>query len=352
MSRALSSTFSSLSSPDNLEGPHQEMGLNLFEMFSPSIDKVNAKLTQLSKSSVNESENIAGHIFAAGGKRTRPVLCMVGTLLAGGEITDDVITLAATIECIHTATLLHDDVIDNGQVRRGRKTPRYIWGNRPSILVGDYLIAHSLSHLLNTDNLNLMKLVTSLSKDVIVGELEQQYVTGAIPESEAGIVRVIELKTARMFEMALGGGALLAGAAPEVQKALSQCGKYIGLSFQLLDDLLDYIGDPKILEKKPGKDFQEQVCTLPMFYAYEGALKNNDKNALAFWRRTMIMGDQASDDFKKAVQYLNDYQAIETCHAKAREFTDLAIKLLDVLPDSDLKAALISFTRQALARMR
>ncbi|WP_447589210.1 polyprenyl synthetase family protein [Aquipseudomonas campi] len=288
-------------------------------------------------------EKIGDYIISAGGKRLRPLLVLLSGKTLGYQ-DDDLRLLAATIEFLHTATLLHDDVVDMSGMRRGRATANAQWGNAPSVLVGDFLYSRSFEMMVELGCMPVMKILSHATRVIAEGEVLQLSKVRDASTSEETYMEVIRGKTAMLFEASTHSAAALAGATPEQSEALSRFGDHLGIAFQLVDDLLDYQGDAATLGKNVGDDLAEGKPTLPLIYTMrEGTTEQ------AGLVRTAIQkgGIEDLESIRLAVESSG---ALAYTARLAREHADLAIASLDVLPDNEYRTALIELCRFAVAR--
>ena len=269
-------------------------------------------------------ESVSHHIIHSGGKRIRPLLCVAIAVLSG-KITNSILTTAAAIEFIHTATLLHDDVIDNGDARRGKKTAHLIWGNQAAILVGDHMFARAFSMLAETENFAAIKMMSSAAKMLAEGEIIQLSLKQKIPSFQEHI-EIISNKTAALFASGCACGAILNNNSANLIQNAYHFGFNFGISFQLIDDILDYQGNDA-LGKKIGTDFFEGKFTLPLILAYNSA-SDDDKNFIksVMFKKT----DRSDDDFKQIKTIITKLDTIAQSRAIAKDYIIYAEKSLDV----------------------
>ena len=317
--------------------PHASLD-NLLTLCAPSMAQVNEVILARMKSDVPLIPELAGHLIAAGGKRIRPMLCVAGALAAGKRksVTAAVLQLAAAVEFIHSATLLHDDVIDKSDRRRGRDTANALWGNEASVLVGDFLFARAFELMVEADDLAVLGLLSSTSARITEGEVKQMTMAGVPDSSLDDYLSVITNKTAILFAAAAESGARVGGANKTLCKAMHQYGLHLGMAFQICDDALDYASDTKNMGKNAGDDFHEGKITLPVILAWQEA----DDGQRAFWQRTLGDGDIQDGDLDKACALLKNHDAVGKALSFARSEAESAIQALSVLPDEPLKAAL------------
>ncbi|MCL7461939.1 polyprenyl synthetase family protein [Pseudomonas sp. NW5] len=288
-------------------------------------------------------EKIGDYITSAGGKRLRPLL----VLLAGNALNlrgERLGLLAASVEFLHTATLLHDDVVDKSGLRRGRATANALWGNAPSVLVGDFLYARCFEMLVELGELPVMQVLSAATRVIAEGEVLQLSKIRDASTSEDTYMEVIRGKTAMLFEASTHSAALLAGAS-EAQIAGLRCfGDALGVAFQLVDDLLDYRGDAATLGKNVGDDLAEGKPTLPLIYT----LREGSAEQAELVRQAIQQG--GLEDLAPVLAAVEASGALDYTAAKAREYAAQAIEALQVLPDSPYRAALIELTEFAVAR--
>lgn len=311
---------------------------NLLTICAPSMAKVNDVIMAKMTSDVPLIPELAGHLIAAGGKRMRPMLCVAGALAASENqsVPDSVLQLAAAVEFIHSATLLHDDVIDKSDRRRGRDTANALWGNDASVLVGDFLFARAFELMVETDDLAVLGLLSSASARITEGEVKQMTMAGVPDSSLDDYLSVITNKTAILFAAAAESGARVGGANKHLCKAMHHFGLHLGMAFQICDDALDYGATPADLGKNVGDDFHEGKITLPVILAWQEA----DDAQRAFWQRTLGDGDIQVGDLDAARKLLQRHDAVGRALSYARLETERAIKVLSVLPEGPIKTAL------------
>ncbi|AMO70250.1 MAG: octaprenyl-diphosphate synthase [Zhongshania aliphaticivorans] len=303
---------------------------------------VNDFIIEQLHSNVPLVENIGHYIVDAGGKRLRPLLSL---LSAGaiGQISEKHLQLAAVIEFIHTATLLHDDVVDISALRRGRPTANANWGNAPSVLVGDFLYSRAFQILVQIGSFPLMGLLSDTTNTVAEGEVLQLTRAGNPDTSEATYFEVIRSKTAVLFGAACSGAAILSDK-PEQQDALHDYGINLGIAFQLIDDILDYEGDPAETGKNVGDDLAEGKPTLPLIYLLEnGSDKHKQLVRDAISRKS-------AEQLEAIVDAVKHCGALDYCHAAAKRYTDAALAALNSLQPSPYRTALEELTEIALSR--
>ena len=315
------------------------------ELTADDMAAVNALIRRRLASDVVLVNLIGEHIIAAGGKRLRPMLVLLAAR-AMGYRGDDHHQLAAIIEFIHTATLLHDDVVDESDLRRGRKTANALWGNAPSVLVGDFLYSRSFQLMVELDSTEIMRVLANTTNAIAEGEVLQLLHVRNPDTDEAAYLQVIERKTAVLFAAATRLGALLAGADAKTQQALHDYGLQLGFAFQIADDVLDYTADADSLGKNLGDDLAEGKATLPLIHA----LANTDPATRKQMQAAVRSGD--IDAMPMILQAIRATGGLDYSAAKAREHAKRAEAALRGLPDSPWLAALHGLARYAIERDR
>ncbi|MBL4853269.1 MAG: polyprenyl synthetase family protein [Robiginitomaculum sp.] len=308
-------------------------------MAAEDMAQVDIIIRERMQSPVGMIPDLAEHLVGAGGKRLRPLLTIASAHLCGYEGTHHY-KLAAAVEFIHSATLLHDDVVDRSAKRRGRKAANLIWGNAPSILVGDFLFARAFNLMVETGSLEALGILSEASSIIAEGEVQQLAGLRDVEMSKATYMQVIGAKTAALFAAASEVAPVLAASGSQKQIALRTYGQELGLAFQLVDDALDYGGFEAALGKSVGDDFREGKMTLPVILAYDHAQQKGDKNALDFWRRVISEHNQSSGDLETATDLLKQENALEATLDAAREHIKTAKSALDIFPESPWKTAL------------
>ena len=289
---------------------------------------------------------VTAHLVEAGGKRLRPMLTLAAARLCGYE-GDNHVKLAATVEFIHTATLLHDDVVDESQRRRGRPTANLLWDNKSSVLVGDYLFARSFQLMVETDSLRVMDILANASAVIAEGEVLQLTAAQDLATTEAIYLTVVRGKTAALFAAATEVGGVIAGV-PEAQvAALRDYGDALGIAFQIVDDLLDYGGTDAAIGKNTGDDFRERKLTLPVIKAVAQA----DADERAFWVRVIEKGDQRDGDLDHAKALMARHGAMEAARAEALAWVARARAALAMLPEHPLRGMLDDLAGYVVARI-
>ena len=309
----------------------------LMKLVAKDLDKVNATILEHMQSPVHLIPQLAGHLIAAGGKRLRPMLTL-GTAALCQYSGDRHIKLAACVEFIHTATLLHDDVVDASELRRGKLTANSVWGNQPSVLVGDFLFSRAFQLMVSDGSLHVLKLLSNASAVIAEGEVHQLLTTNDTTTSESDYLEVIQSKTAELFSAAARIGAVVADRPKIEEEALAAYGTNLGVAFQLVDDALDYSARQAELGKTIGDDFSEGKITLPVILAFR---RGNEKEK-KFWKRCLEELEQRPDDLDRAQSLIKQHSTLEDTMTRARHYAALARDSLDLFSDCEAKKALIS----------
>nr|WP_081455377.1 polyprenyl synthetase family protein [Roseibium aggregatum] len=291
------------------------------------MGEVNELILSKAGSNVELIPEIAKHLISSGGKRLRPMLTLACADMFGYQ-GDGHVTLAASVEFMHTATLLHDDVVDESDMRRGKLAARKLWGNQASVLVGDYLLGQAFKMMVDVGSLEALRILSTASAVIAEGEVLQLGAAKNIATTEADYLRVIEAKTAALFAAAAEVGPVIAGQSAEMKRAARTYGMELGYAFQLVDDALDYGGSSADLGKDVGDDFREGKITLPVVLAVaRGTDADRD-----FWRRC-LEGEEIQDgDLEQAIELLNKYDALSETIERAKDYGNKALAALDTLP--------------------
>ncbi|MEM7439976.1 MAG: polyprenyl synthetase family protein [Pseudomonadota bacterium] len=289
---------------------------------------------------------VTAHLVEAGGKRLRPMLTLATARLCGYDGPFH-IHLAATVEFIHTATLLHDDVVDESQQRRGRPTANLLWDNQSSVLVGDYLFSRSFQLMVETGSLRVLDILANASATIAEGEVLQLSAASDLATDEAIYLQVVRGKTAALFSAATEVGGVIAGADETVTQALFDYGDALGVSFQIVDDLLDYGGVSASLGKNIGDDFRERKLTFPVIKAVAAA----DTNERAFWERVIEKGQQQDGDLDHAMALMSKHGTLEATRQEAIAWAERARQALAPVPDGEIKALLADLSDFVVSRV-
>ena len=307
---------------------------------------VDERIKQKLTSKVELVDEMTKYHLNTGGKRIRALLTLGAAKLCGYLKGSRDVNLSACVEMIHAATLMHDDVIDNGEVRRGKKTLNNIWGNQSSILVGDYLLSRCFEMMVDDGDLEILKLLSSTSAEISQGEVLQLQHNKEIDILEETYLKIISWKTASLFAASTKVGAILSKKENKIKDALYSYGKNLGLTFQIADDTLDYNSELNIFGKKIGNDFFEGKVTLPIILLYQ-KINNIEKQELF-----KIFNKQKRDenDFNRVLKMINKYKVINDCYKKAEYFINIASNSLNIFEDSKEKEILKSLTYFSLER--
>lgn len=309
------------------------------------LEGVNQEILASMQSPVAMIPDLAGHLINAGGKRIRPML----TLAAAGLFNyqgDHHVKLAAAVELIHGATLLHDDVVDGSALRRGAQTANIIWGNKESVLVGDFIFSRAFELMVAAEDLRVLKVLSRASGVIAEGEVLQLTTQKNIAATIDMYLSVVEAKTAALFAAAAQSGALIASCTSAEEDALRGYGRNLGIAYQLIDDALDYDGFESDLGKSVGDDFREGKMTLPLVYAVARA-KENEK---PFWRRVISDGLQKDGDLEKACALMQRDDAIADTISCAKRYAAHALNDLSKAPENEFSAALADLVESSVSR--
>ena len=320
--------------------------LELKNLLREKLFKVESLIQQKLKSDVDLIEKMSNHHLSSGGKRLRALLTLETAKLTGYKGQNRDINLAACVELIHSATLLHDDVIDKSELRRGVKTTNSIWGNQSSILVGDYLLSRCFEMMVEDGDLEVLKLLSSTSAKIAQGEVLQLQHKGEADLLEETYIEIINLKTASLFSAATKTGACLSGSNEKEKKALESYGRNLGLAFQIADDALDYYAKEKLFGKEIGKDFYEGKVTLPLITIFQ---KGNDEEK-SFLNEILKKENRTEEDFSETLALIYKYKAVEATFKKAEYFVNVSFDALAIFPDTDDKRVLQNLTSFSLNR--
>lgn len=308
----------------------------LFDLVRDDMAGVNRIIAEKARSDVELIPELARHLIDSGGKRLRPMLTIAGARMCGYEGSEH-IRLAASVEFMHTATLLHDDVVDESDLRRGKESARILWGNEASVLVGDFLLGQAFKMMVEVGSMEALRILSDAAAIIAEGEVMQLVASKNTETNEDEYLSVINAKTAALFSAAAEVGAVLADRPKAEQAALRSYGKNLGIAFQLIDDVLDYSGDQAQLGKSVGDDFREGKITLPVVLSYRRGSEENRK----FWRRVLQDGDIRDGDLEEAIALINKHSAIEDTVERARHYGSIAHDALAIFPETNYKAALL-----------
>ncbi len=318
----------------------------LVDLVSDDLGRVNQLIVDHMDSPVALIPQLAGHLIAAGGKRLRPMLTLAASRMCG-YAGDRHLGLAACVEFIHSATLLHDDVVDESQLRRGLDTANAVWGNQASVLVGDFLFSRAFQLMVADGSLEVLEILSGASAIIAQGEVQQLATTNNIETTLDDYLGVIRAKTAALFAAAASIGAVVADRPPEERDRLHEFGMNLGIVFQLVDDLLDYAADEAVLGKTVGDDFREGKMTLPVVLAVE---RGADEER-AFWQRVMGDLDQHDGDFGRAMALMQRHGSLDETRAQAHAYGDAARAALAGFPPNPHQRALMDLIDFCIARV-
>ena len=316
----------------------------LTRLLAGDMKAVNAMILERLASDVPLIPELAGHLIAAGGKRIRPMMTLAGARIAGG--TPHAIGLATAVEFIHSATLLHDDVIDQSHLRRGRDTANALWGNEASVLVGDFLFARAFELMVEAGDIAVLGQLANASARITEGEIKQMTIAGQPDTARADYLDVITGKTAVLFAAAAAAGARLAGANNNDITVMYDYGMQLGLAFQIMDDAMDYAVSSSTMGKNVGDDFTDQKITLPVILAWQ----DGDADDRKFWQRTMGDGDFADGDLAMAQAILTRHDALNRSITIAGDYANAAIDALSRLSSTSADQAELISALAAAAR--
>ena len=320
--------------------------LELVNLVGNKLNDVNQQIKYKLASEVNLIHKMTSYHLKSGGKKIRPLLTLSSAKLCGYENGNRDVNLAACVELIHNATLLHDDVIDNSNLRRGIKTSNTIWGNQSSILVGDYLLSRCFEMMVEDGSLEILKLLSSTSSKIAQGEVSQLEYKGEIDILEETYFNIINSKTAALFAAATRVGACITNKSKKEKDALESYGRNLGLSFQIADDALDYYSTKTIFGKEIGKDFYEGKVTLPIIFLCQ---KANSKEKI-FLEKIFKKRNRSKLEFNETQNLIKKYNSIDACFRRAEHFVNISYNALNIFSPSNEKTILQNLTSFSLER--
>jgi len=318
----------------------------LKKLVKDKLDQVNQRIKYKLASEINLIHKITNYHLKSGGKKIRPLLTLGSAKLCGYTEGNRDINLAACVELIHNATLLHDDVIDNSDLRRGIKTPNVIWGNQSSILVGDYLLSRCFEMMVEDGNQEVLKLLSSTSSKIAQGEVSQLEYKGEIDMLEETYFKIINSKTAALFAAATRVGACITNKNRKEKDALESYGRNLGLAFQIADDALDYYSTNKIFGKEIGKDFYEGKVTLPAIFLHQKA----NLSERIFLEKIFKKKNRSEKEFIQMQNLIKKYDSISDCFKRAEHFVNISYNALNTFNPSKEKSILQNLTSFSLER--
>ncbi|WP_353339970.1 polyprenyl synthetase family protein [Pelagimonas sp. KU-00592-HH] len=323
--------------------PHEALSA----LLASELEAVNTLITErMASEHAPRIPEVTAHLVGAGGKRLRPMLTLAAARLCGYDGPYH-IHLAATVEFIHTATLLHDDVVDESAQRRGRPTANLLWDNKSSVLVGDYLFSRSFQLMTETGSIDVLRILSNASATIAEGEVLQLTAAQDLRTDESIYLQVVRGKTAALFSAATEVGGVIADADPAHVQALFDYGDALGIAFQIVDDLLDYQGDTKATGKNVGDDFRERKLTLPVIKAVAKA----DDAERAFWVKTIEKGKQDDGDLEHALSLLNKHDTLSATREDALAWAAKAKDAIATLPEHEIRSLLIDLADYVVARV-
>ncbi len=318
----------------------------LMMLVADDLKRVNDVILRRMHSPVALIPQLASHIIAAGGKRMRPMLTLAVARLCGYTSGDRHVSLAACVEFIHTATLLHDDVVDESDLRRGRATANAVWGNKASVLVGDFLFSRAFQVMVEDGSLDVLRILANASAVIAEGEVLQLTTANDTDTTENAYLEVIKAKTATLFAAAARVGGIVAGRPKAEEEALDSYGMNLGIAFQLVDDVIDYTSTAERMGKSVGDDFRDGKITLPVVLAF----LRGDEEERQFWRRTLEELDQQAGDLARAVELMNRHGSLRDTVERAKHYGAIARDALGIFPDHPIKRALLELVDFSIHR--
>lgn len=318
----------------------------LVDLTKPDMERVNQLIISKAGSDVQMIPEVANHLISSGGKRLRPMLTIATANMFGYQ-GDAQVKLAASVEFMHTATLLHDDVVDESNMRRGRKTARILWGNQASVLVGDFLLGQAFRMMVEVGSLDALDVLSTAATVIAEGEVLQLSVAKNMETTEDDYLQVIRAKTAALFAAAAEVGPIIAGTSKADRAALKSYGMNLGLAFQLVDDALDYGGKAAELGKNTGDDFREGKITLPVILAW----RRGTADERLFWREAIEGGKNDDANLERAFGLITKYGSLTDTIARANHYGTIARDALAPLPASPWKSALMEVIDFCIGRV-
>ncbi|MGC6534841.1 MAG: polyprenyl synthetase family protein [Parvibaculales bacterium] len=327
--------------------PTDDALTDLHKLFATDLDGVEAEIAKHMQSAAEMIPAISDHLIGAGGKRLRPLLTLSAARLAGYQGKHHV-TMAAAVEYMHTATLLHDDVVDDSDMRRGKPTARRLWGNAASVLVGDFLLGQAFRMMVSAESLTALDILSNAAAIIAEGEVMQLAAMNNAQISEDQYLQIIDAKTAALFAAAAEVGGVIGDAPKAERTALTSYGRNLGIAFQLVDDALDYGSVGQVLGKNTGEDFREGKMTLPVILAYH----RGDSAARSFWEEVVANpSDEAHEEnFAQALAHMQKTNALADAVARAAHYGEKARDALGLFPQSETRTLLLRLIDFCLAR--
>jgi octaprenyl-diphosphate synthase len=317
----------------------------ILSLTASAMNLVNAVILDRMQSEIPLIPALAGHLISGGGKRMRPMLTLAGADVLGYQGTRHH-KLAAAVEFIHTATLLHDDVVDGSETRRGKDTANIVFGNPATVLVGDFLFSRAFELMVEDGSLKVLKILSSASAIIAQGEVDQLVSQRRIETSEERYLHIIGAKTAALFAAASRIAAVVAERGEAEEKALDDYGRYLGVAFQLVDDAIDYDSNRAEMGKDAGDDFREGKMTLPVILAYARGTEEERQ----FWRDAVAGFANSDEDLAQAVEIIHRHNAVADTRERARLYAQRACDALAIFPDSEARRAMVEAAQFAVTR--
>jgi len=318
---------------------------SLIALVKEDLNAVNEVIIKEMQNEISLIPQLAGYLIAAGGKRIRPLLTLATSRLCDYKGTRH-ISLAACVEFIHTATLLHDDVVDESSLRRGLPSANAVWGNQASVLVGDFLFSRAFQLMVQDGDVEVLKILSDASATIAEGEIKQLITTQNLNLDKETYINLIKSKTGALFEAACEISAVIAKKTQPYQNALRAYGENLGIAFQLIDDVLDYGACQRDLGKTIGDDFREGKITLPVILAYH----QGTEEERGFWQQTVGKLEQKDKDLTQALAYLEKYKILQQCTAEAKIYGDRAKNALAIFNACPYKSELLGLVDFCIAR--
>ena len=329
----------------NSTAPEQNPLDALSDLMTEHMERVDALIVENMRSDVPLIPKLAEYLISAGGKRIRPLLTLASTALFDGPM-EKSYHLAAAVEFIHTATLLHDDVVDESGERRGKKAANLVFGNQASVLVGDFLFSKSFQMMVESESLEILRILSSASAIIAQGEVLQLVTTNDITTNMAAYIEVIESKTAALFSASCEVGAVLSDQNEKTVSAMRRYGMKLGTAFQIIDDALDYMADQEKLGKEIGDDFREGKMTAPVIFA----LENANEEERTFWQKTLGHKKQDDGDFDKAMEIISAHNALNRTITLAKTRAQESVDALADFPESQIRTLLCDLSDFTITR--
>lgn len=325
--------------------------IKIITSIAGELEQVNQTIVASAKGKADLIAEITNHLVLSGGKRVRPILTILAAKLCGYADGKRHCNLAAAVELIHTATLLHDDVVDGSNLRRGKKTANAIWDNKASILVGDYLFSIAFQLMVRTSNLAVLDLLAKASSTMADGEVMQLENSSDVALTQEKYLEIIFGKTAVLFSAACESGALINKRCDAEISALRDFGKNLGIIFQIVDDVLDYSSQERVLGKEIGNDFFEGKVTLPIILTYKKASDTEQKFISEIFTKRLLTAEKNQNDFAEILALIEKHGGLADSKSLASNYRHLALSNLEIFPDSSFKSDLIEILDYSLARI-